>query len=279
MGYVKSHARQSSEENMVEKGHSKELGFGELVKILLKKFYVIVIATVIAAVVGGLVGFSNNKNVYAYGASAKFKISVYAKEGDVVSSDLNYIYKEAHLSMIVDELSSDRFISEKLMSEIENMPITDPEDPDYNEKLFYSWLNYLKSSISYSYDYAKNPNAITVSVKVYQNKDLAKVILDQVKKAVPEYISTNMIKPEDVDITDAYGNIIGTREYETHCDEMTISYVRQLNAGQSESKTKEYAILFGFFAAVVSAVVVIVLETSDIHLFKKKEKDQDVEEQ
>lgn len=254
----------------MENNESKELGFRELFSIVWKKLYVIVIAIVVAALIGGITGYSANKNVDVYGTTAKFKISVYSKDGETVSTDLNYIYKESHLAMILDELSSDRFIADNVIAEIENMPVIDENDPDYDENALHAYLEFLQSAVTYSYDYNKNPNAISVSVAVKQNKALAEAILKQLKVSVPEYISAHMIKPENDTLTDSNGAIIGVREYETFCEEMTISRVHLLNEGQSQSSSKKSAILFGFAAAVIATIAVVVADTSNFHPLRKK---------
>lgn len=255
---------------MQESGQRREIGFLDLFKIIFKRFFVILVAVILAAGVGALYAYSKNKNVNYYGATAHYKISVSSvmkvngnEQGEPSGS--NYLYKEEHLSMLVDDLTSDKFIRDHIVSDLENAPGYNPEASEEEADNFYTYLLYVKSCIRYTYDYAKNPNAIQVSVTVLNNKEFAKKLLEQVKVAVPEFIVENMIKPapEDVVSSNAAGVVTAQRIYTTECEETSMSRIRLVNGGQMQSSIAKYAVLAGFLAAVAACIAVVVLDYTD----------------
>lgn len=250
---------------MQESGQHREIGFVDLFKIIFKRFFVILIAMVVAGV-GALYAYSKNKNVNYYGATAHYKIYV----SSVISSapenesGSNYLYKEEHLSMLVDDLTSDTFVRDNIVQHLEDAPSYRADAPEEEADKFYTYLQAVKSCIQYSYDYTRNPNAIQVSVTVLNNKDFAQKLLNQVKVAVPAYIEEHMIKPapEAFVVSGSSGAII-QRIYTTHCDETSMSRIRLINGGQMQSAVLKYAVLAAFIAAIVACVVVVVLDYTD----------------
>jgi capsular polysaccharide biosynthesis protein len=51
--------------------------------------------------------------------------------------------------------------------------------------------------------------------------------------------------------------------YHTRCQELTLSYVKTLNAGQATTEMIKTAVIFAFGAAVIAAVVIIILDNAD----------------
>lgn len=254
----------------------KELGFIDVVKIVCKKFWIVVIAALVGALVGALLGYKKVESETYY-STTNYKISVSSVlyvngvAQDDKPSGNNYLYKEEHLTMLIDDLSSDVFIKDKIMASLEVFPSYNPNANDDEADAYYTALQYVKGCISYSYDILKNPNSISVSVKVTDtlahsvgvpdSKEFAKDLLDQVKESVPEYIKKNMIKPA----TENYsfkedGTPVSTRVYSTECEETSLSRIRAVGAEQVESSSVKYAILAGFLAAVVAAIVIVAID-------------------
>ena len=245
--------------------HQHEIGFSDLFKMIFGKLHVILLAIIVAATLGVALAYAKNHDVYVYGGTAKFKIAVLSttidKDGNESTASQNYIYKEEHLSMIVDELSSDVFIRDNILPAIDDGPTDDPKNETFLAK-----IAYLKSCISYSYNYANNPNSISVSVTVSGDKDFANKLLDQVKIAIPSYIEANMIRPESSLMVDQSGQTIMSTSYTTTCEELTISTARLLNGGQTSAAMTKNAVLFGFIAACVACVAIIIIDSSDTRL-------------
>lgn len=248
--------------------HQHEIGFSDLFKIIFGKLHIILLAIIVAATCGVILAYAKNHDIQIYGGTAKFKIAVLStttskgEEGDeITTASQNYIYKEEHLSMIVDELSSDVFVRDHILPAFYSNVSGDPHD-----EVFLAKIGYLKSCLNYSYNYANNPNSISVSVTVSGDKDFANRLLDQVKIAIPEYIEANMIRPESSLIVDNNGKEIMKTVYTTDCQEMTISTARLLNGAQTSSAMTKNAVLFGFIAACVACVIVIIIDNSDTRL-------------
>ena len=245
----------------------REIGFADLFRILLKKFYVILIATVLAAALGATYAYSKNKDVTVYGATAKYRISVTSQlyVDDVAkggSSGHNYLYKEEHLSMLVDDLQSDAFVSKNFVSELVDTPYdqlqTEEERNDYLNLLLY-----VKSCITYSYNSAKNPNAISVTVRA-NSKANAETIFELVQEKIPAYIIENMIKPAP-EFSVSNGTTYN-RVYTTHCNNHSIVPVRLLSGATANTSMLKYAVLAGFLAAMIACITVIVLDYTDTRL-------------
>ena len=256
---------------MQEPAKHREIGFADLFRIIFKKFYVIVIAVVVAAALGATLAYAKNSGIAYYGAKADYKISVSSalfvngqQAGE--ESGSNYLYKEEHLSMLIDDLSSDTFVRDYIMADLEGVPTYNPDASDEESERYYNYLLSIKGCISYSYNALKNPNSISATVRVLNNKALAQKLLNQIKIAVPQYIVDNMIKPApEVSFTQD-GEPTSMRVYTTHCDEMSMSRIRLLNGGQTEAAMMKYALLAGFLAAIVACIVVIVIDYTDTRL-------------
>lgn len=263
---------------MQEPVQHREIGFADLFRIIFKKFYVIVIAVVLAAALGATYAYSKNNGISYYGATTDYKISVTSMlyvDDKTDNSDepvpygepsgYNYLYKEEHLSMLIDDLRSDKFIRDYIMEKIEGFPSYNPDASDAEANNYYNLLLSIKGCISYSYNAVRNPNAISATVRVLNNKELAQKLFEQISEAVPQYITENMIKPAPETTVTMEGTLV-SRVYTTHCTEMSMSRIRLLNGGQAQSAMLRYAVLAGFLAAVITCIAVIVMDYTDTRL-------------
>ena len=263
---------------MQEPVQHREIGFTDLFRIDFRKLYVIVIAVIIAAALGATYAYSKNSGVSYYGATTDYKISVtsmlyvdHQTDGTEEPkpygepSGYNYLYKEEHLSMLVDDLRSDTFVRDYIMEDMEGFPAYNPDATDTEADNYYNFLLSVKSCISYSYNSVKNPNAISATVRVLNNKELAQKLFERVSQAVPKYIEENMIKPAPETTVTTDGALI-SRVYTTHCTEMSMSRIRLLNGTQANSAMMKYALLAGFLAAVIACIAIIAIDYTDTRL-------------
>ena len=119
-----------------------------------------------------------------------------------------------------------------------------------------------KDAVSYSYledeeDFEDANNLarsfIYVNISVLDNKEFAKVVLERVKTQVPLYIEENMAIP------DGYSG--------TNCQRITTKdYIDLTNPGYTTSEAIKYAILVALVAAVITCVVIIIIDKSDKRL-------------
>ena len=239
-----------------------EITLSKIFQALLRKFYIILIAVFVAAIAGGAFGYIQNRGKDVYGATTKFKISVVSQiTGSQETQAVNHTYSETLLSMITDEMAQASFVQEKVwpvLTDKRKLPQYDENNP---ENGFFEVLALVQSSIKYSFDQKVNSNAISVSVRS-TDKGFAEDLLSCVKVVVPEYIEENMIRPQDKTV-DYDGTIKVLVTYHTRCQELTLSYIKTINAGQATTETIKNAIIFAFGAAVIAAVAIIILDNAD----------------
>lgn len=240
-----------------------EITLSKIFQALLRKFYIILIAVFVAAIAGGAFGYVQNRGKDVYGATTKFKISVVSQlAGSQETQAVNHTYSETLLSMITDEMAQEAFVQEKVLPELAKTYQIPQYDENNPENGFFDVLALVQSSIKYSFDHKVNSNAISVSVRS-TDKDFAKALLSSVKVVVPEYIEENMIRPQDktVDLSDGTTKVV--LSYHTRCQELTLSYIKTINAGQATTEMIKNAIIFAFGAAVIAAVAIIILDNAD----------------
>lgn len=119
-----------------------------------------------------------------------------------------------------------------------------------------------KSAVSYSYledeDDLEDANNLArsfiyVNISVLDDKDFAKVVLERVKTQVPLYIEENMAIP------DGYSG--------TNCQRITTKdFIELTNPGYTTSEAIKYAVLFALVAAVITCIVIIIVDKSDKRL-------------
>ena len=119
-----------------------------------------------------------------------------------------------------------------------------------------------KDAVSYSYlededDFEDANNLarsfIYVNISVLDDKDFAKVVLERVKTQVPLYIEENMAIP------DGYSG--------TNCQRITTKdFIDLTNPGYTRSEALKYAILVALVAAVITCIVIIIVDKSDKRL-------------
>ena len=108
-----------------------EIGIADVFRILLKRIKLLIAVLLAGAVIGGLFGYFTYQDDKYYGAEVKYEISiiatrnVFAADGTVKKEDgkaPNYVYKDQHISMLIDHLNSDTFATEVLKNMEESAP-------------------------------------------------------------------------------------------------------------------------------------------------------------
>lgn len=279
-----------------------EIGLSDIFRILLKKFRLLMIVFIIGGVVGGLFGFIRYKDEKYYGAEVKYEISIMATaytyqdskvESTKPANAPSYVYKQEHISMLLDHLGSEQFLADVLKelnpAAVENVTITDEAtgkskiDLDSDKvseeakATFNSYLQWLKSSISFSSDYDVNPNSFSMLVSVKGSPENASKLLTAARKLVPEEVSGtvdndgNVVKKGRIIVPDSSGSLnsdgsgIITR-YTAECDPMTLSRSHWLNTGNTQKKTVLFAGIFALGALLVACVAVAIADRSDERL-------------
>ena len=281
----------------IQEQKQNEIGIADIFRILLKKIRLLLIVLIVGAIVGGLFGFFRYKDEKFYGSEVKYEISIRATttfyENGVQTgapepdAAPNYVYKEEHLSMLVDHLNSDNFLLEILKefapeSVVQNVTVNgevDLDDDSVTEEAkakFLSYMKFVSSSISYSYDHSVNPNAFSMLVSVKNDEEAAAKLLKAAKKLVQEEVSGtkdeegNILRPGRIIVPASTKTVEGNRwavtSYTAECDPMTINRSHELNAGYAKKKTILFAALFGLGALIVACVIAVIADNSDERL-------------
>ena len=189
--------------------------------------------------------------------------------------------------MLVDHLNSDNFLLEILKefapeSVVQNVTVNgevDLDDDSVTEEAkakFLSYMKFVSSSISYSYDHTVNPNAFSMLVSVRNDEEAAAKLLKAAKKLVQEEVSGtkdeegNILRPGRIIVPASTKTVEGNRwavtSYTAECDPMTINRSHELNAGYAKKKTILFAALFGLGALIVACVIAVIADNSDERL-------------
>lgn len=281
-----------------QENKQNEIGISDIFRLLLKKIRTLILVFLIGGVIGGLFGFFTYKDEKYYGAEIKYEISIMAtaytyRENSVVdrkpANAPSYVYKAEHISMLVDHLSSEQFMAD-ILKKIKPEVVANVTDDKGKINLdsntvseeakteFSSYLSYLKSSISFSFDHDINPNSFSMLVSVKGSEENASTLLAKAKELVPQEVSGTVdeetgkvlkkgriIVPDSSGTMNSDGSGIITR-YTAECDTMTLSRSHRLNPGNTQKKTLLFAGIFAFGALLIACVTVVVLDHSDERL-------------
>lgn len=286
--------------NDLQEQKQTEIGLADIFKILLKRIRLLLIVLLVGATVGGLFGYFMYKDEIYYGSKVKYEISIRATtqfyENGVPVGDPkpdtapNYVYKEEHISMLLDHLSSDDFCLEILkdLDEETVKGVTDDgttegeivlDDPSIDEtakEKFLSRMTFIQAAITYEYDYDTNPNAFAMTVSVKGDEDTAAKLLKSATRLVREEVSGTtdedgniirpgrIIVPASTKVTDS--NKWAVTSYTADCDPMTINRSHELNPGYARNKTILFAVIFGLGALLVACVIVVLADNADERL-------------
>lgn len=271
----------------------RELSLSNIVNVILKRLKLLIVVLIVGVILGGCFGFFISRNTKSYGAKIDYELHIIAttetKFRDGTSSvksepASNYIYKEQHVSMLCEHLKSDLFLCEILKyvnnDVVEAVCLTDAsgnkyvalDSPDVEEsakQTFASYISFLKNALTFSFDYELHPNAFSATVSVTNSPERAKTLVAAVRKLIPVEVSGSenktgaIIVPEtSTSINQGTGEQI-TTSYHTECTQMSLNRSQQLNTGVVKKKTILFAALFGFFAAIVTVVILVILDSQD----------------
>ena len=285
-----------------------EIGLSDVFRILLKRLKLLIVILLTGIIIGGLFGYFTYKDKKYYGAEVKYEIAiiatrtVYGTDGSKRTEDgsaPNYVYKEQHISMLVDHLNSARFATELLRNMKETKAVVDAvtgEDGEIDDNLdmmlasedetqvksaraFQWWLARMIKCISFYFDYDTNPNSFYMKVSVKGDEDFAAKALLTAKQIVPVEVSGvpadeengvkaqpgHIIVPDSTDTRNSSG--AGTvTSYTAKCKQMTVSYAHLLNPDNTKQKTILFGAIFGLGALLIACVAVVVADNSDERL-------------
>ena len=284
-----------------------EIGLSDVFRILLKRLKLLIVILLAGVVVGGLFGYFTYKDKKYYGAEVKYEISiiptrmVYNADGTTTKSEgeaPNFVYKDQHISMLIDHLKSDTFATELLQqlddesakvvaavmkdgkNKVAEMLVSEDENEVKQAKYFLSRLSDVKSSLSFYFDYDTNPNSFFMKVSVKGDPDFAAKVLAKAEEIVPLAVSGVkaedsadgvqkrgwIIVPNSEYTKDKDGNIATETYYTAKCNPMTVNYSHLLNPGNARKKAILFGAIFGLGALLIACVAVVVADNSDERL-------------
>lgn len=231
-----------------ENNASKEITLASIFRALIEKFWIVLIALIGGAIIGGAIGYVSNDGKYYYGASLNYYVS--SKQTDSQQESDSLInpnnYAEGVLKTICTLLESDEY-NQRLMSGFEETKNYENGSAQYN-----AFMNKLAVSISYSYAPEDDHiNRVSVHVSVLNNPKFAAQLLAQVKSTINDFVAEKMNQKS-----------FGT----TNCMLLNDRASHWLNPTQTKTETIKLALILGFAAAVVAAITVIVLDRADTRI-------------
>lgn len=284
-----------------------EIGLSDVFRILLKRLKLLIVILLTGIIIGGLFGYFTYKDKKYYGAEVKYEIAiiatrtVYGTDGSKRTEDgsaPNFVYKDQHISMLIDHLKSDTFATELLQqlddesakvvnavmkdgkNKVAEMLVSEDENEVKQAKYYLSQLSDVKSSLSFYFDYDTNPNSFFMKVSVKEDPDFAAKVLAKAEEIVPLAVSGVkaedsadgvqkrgwIIVPNSEYTKDKDGNIATETYYTAKCNPMTVNYSHLLNPGNARKKAILFGAIFGLGALLIACVAVVVADNSDERL-------------
>lgn len=281
-----------------------EIGLSDVFRILLKRIKLLVAVLLAGVVIGGLFGYFTYKDEKYYGAEVKYEISIIptrlTNKADGTTTkepgeSPNFVYKDQHISMLIDHLESDTFATELLAGIDEEVVsavmkdgknnVADMLDSEDKEEVtranrYLAGLAKIKSSLSFSFDYDTNPNSFYMKVSVKGDPKFAAKVLAEAEDMVP--VAVSGVRAEDSEdgvakrgwiivptseyTKDSSGNIITETYYTAQCNPLTVNYPHLLNPGNTRKKTILFGAIFGLGAFLIACVAVVIADNSDERL-------------
>ena len=267
----------------------EEIRLTDVIKTLLRKIKLLVLALLIGIVVGGALGFAFDFNKNYYGGTVEFYVNPKQTE-DETGEKIYGAYGQTAMNDMVGLLNSQLFaeylfldgdgLPETTSSEELNQKIADAKTLLADETLtkkernaivetiidewrtldtYKELIKVVVESTSYSHTLnSENKNAtassfIVVEVSVLNNEKFANDLFARVKTAVESYVEKNMFVPP---------NYVGTR-----CRKVTnLDEVELLNETALMESIVKYAVLVGVASVLIAAVVVLVKDSSEKRL-------------
>lgn len=232
-----------------------------LVRLLLKKVYILLLVVIIGGVFGGALAAWKSKDVDYYGTTIEFFIN--PRTPTTGEDDDPYkvsgAYGENVLNAVVRLLSSQDF-AETLMAGMEGAPQKNA-DGSYQAgyKAYVSRIQkavdfYYKTAADEKTTAAKYYSFFFVKINVLRDEAFATNLLQRINEEVPKYVETKIYLEEKDNL-------------ETNCLNITpLNSIVLLNPGYMRSQIIKYAFLFAFASGVVACVVVILLDRADKRL-------------
>lgn len=223
-----------------------EINLSDIFRALWTKLWVIVVALVIGAILGGTFGFVKYHDVHYYGANVTYFVSSEKSTSETPepsAGGITQAYSEAILKQIKGLLESDKF-SRTVMNTLSEAAEIEPDSPE--EQKFFKLLH---STVSYNYSVGENK--ITVSVSALNDPDFAEHLLTGIKLTLPAFILEMM-----------NNSVLGT----TSCEQVTYELCRLLNEGQTTKEAIKFGLILGLAAAVIACAVIVIVDRTDNRL-------------
>lgn len=245
----------------------KELPLGRIFYILLSRIYIVIIAFVIGACAGFGLAYYQYHDIDYYGATVDYRIEMHPID-DGVRAQYVAQYSENHLRTIATSLSLDETeligegilpgLKEEYESRLAAGKITAAQCPniptDENDPSFLTWVKNVKGKLSYSFDFSKTTNSVSMSVRVLNDPLFADVLLSVARVKVAEYIENHMI----VASTGA--------NYVTDCKEFNYVSSGLISAGQKQNAYLKDIAIGAVALALVACALLIYFELSDARI-------------
>ena len=181
-----------------------ELSLWDLIKILLKRWWIILIALVVGVGAGAFTGFLKHHNKTYYGTTVEFYVNP-MKEGSTSGLPVYGSYGENVTETMVVLLQSEYFAKEILngISGVPEMEIDGKPNPAYFKllKTVQSCLSFTNKDESKPETVSQPNNIFYASIKVLNDYSFAQLLLDRLQDEAVVFIEANMPIPSGYETT------------------------------------------------------------------------------
>lgn len=232
----------------------KEISLLEVIKILLKKWIIVLSALVIGVFAGAGIGFSKNYNKTYYGTTVVFYVNPVKKGVETEGLPVQGSYGENITATMVALLESEYFArlilegitvdNQKIEAEIEGQP-----NPQYFNLLknIQAFTTYADKDPAKSSETKQPNNLFYAQISVLNDEAFAQILLDRIIEEGATFIESSMHVPSGYDTT--------------KCETISVNHqIHRLNEDTTLSDMVKYGLVCGVATTLLGCVVALIVD-------------------
>lgn len=232
-----------------------ELSLWNLIKILFRKWWIILIALVVGVGAGALTGFLKNYNKTYYGTTVEFYVNPMKESNNASGLPVYGSYGENVTETMVVLLQSEYFAQE-ILNGISGVP--EKEIDGKTNPAYFKLLKTVQSCLSFTNKDSSKPETVNqpnnifyASIKVLNDYSFAQLLLDRLQDEAVKFIEENMPIPSGYETTKCIPISV-------------VNQISKLDSGNAFHDIVKYGVLLGAVTTVIGCVVVLCLDRYQI---------------
>ena len=228
---------------------NNEISLLDIVKTLFRNWWILLIAFIVGASIGGSIGFKKNHNKTYYGTTIMFYVNP-VKEG---SSGLPvYGSYGENVTETMAVLLESEYFAQEILNGIDGVP--EKEIDGKPNSAYFKYLKDVQTCTTFTNKQSGieegvvQPNNIFyASISVLNNPAFAQVLRDRIQDEAISFIEENMPVPSGYNTT--------------KCSVISVNHeIIQLNSNNVLSDAIKYAVVFGSASLVVGCIVALCVD-------------------